>query len=43
VYSKRERHRRLLVGIRRGRVAYLAVTRRKLSSRRALRYLRTLP
>jgi hypothetical protein len=43
VYATRERHRRLLVGIRRGRVAYLAVARPKLSQRRALRYLRTLP
>jgi hypothetical protein len=43
VYVKRERRRRLLVGMRSGRVAYLAVTRRKTSNRRALRYLRTLP
>src|SRR4051794_22146862 len=43
VYAKRERHRRLLVGLRRGRVAYLAVTKRKLSAKRALRLLRTLP
>jgi hypothetical protein len=43
VFAKRERHRRLLVGIRRGRVAYLAVARPKVSRRRALRYLRTLP
>jgi hypothetical protein len=43
VYAKREKHRRLLVGLRRGRVAYLAVTKRKLSARRALRLLRTLP
>jgi hypothetical protein len=43
VFVKRERHRRLLVGIRRGRVAYLAVARPRVSNRRALRYLRTLP
>jgi hypothetical protein len=43
VYAKRERHRRLLVGIRRGRVQYLAVTRPKLAKQRALRYLRTRP
>jgi hypothetical protein len=43
VFSKRERGRRLLVGLRRGRVAYLAVARPRVSQRRALRYLRTLP
>jgi hypothetical protein len=43
VYARRERHRRLLVGIRRGRVQYLAVTRPKLTKQRALRYLRTGP
>jgi hypothetical protein len=43
VYAKRERHRRLLVGIRHGRVQYLAVTRPKLAKQRALRYLRTRP
>jgi hypothetical protein len=43
VFVRRERRRRLLVGVRRGRVAYLAVTRRKVSNKRALRYLRTLP
>jgi hypothetical protein len=43
VFVVREHRRRLLVGMRRGRVAYLAVTRRKTSNKRALRYLRTLP
>jgi hypothetical protein len=43
VFGVRERRRRLLVGVRRGRVAYLAVTRRGLSRGRALRLLRTLP
>jgi hypothetical protein len=43
VFAVRERRRRLLVGMRRGRVAYLAVTRRGLSRGRALRLLRTLP
>jgi hypothetical protein len=43
VYSKRDRRRRLLVGIRGGRVKYLAVARPKLSKRAALRYLRTRP
>jgi hypothetical protein len=43
VFAKRERRRLLLVGLRRRRVAYLAVARRPLSNRRALRYLRTLP
>jgi hypothetical protein len=43
VFAKRERHRRLLVGIRGKRVAYLAVARPKVSQRRALRYLRSLP
>ena len=43
VYVKRERRRRLLVGFRRGRVAYLAVARRKVSNRRAVRLLRTVP
>jgi hypothetical protein len=42
VLGTRERGRRLLVGLRRGRVAYLAVTRPSLSPRRALRYLRAL-
>jgi hypothetical protein len=43
VYAKSERHRRLLVAIKDGRVAYLAVTRPKLAKRWALRYLRTRP
>jgi hypothetical protein len=43
VLAQRERHRRLLVGLRRGRVAYLAVARRRLSNRRALRILKTAP
>ncbi|MDX6585259.1 MAG: hypothetical protein QOI10_4443 [Solirubrobacterales bacterium] len=43
VFAKRERRRRLLVGLRRGRVAYLAVARPKLSNRATLRYLRTQP
>jgi hypothetical protein len=43
LYSKRERHRRLIVAIKHGRVTYLAVTRPKLATRWALRYLRTSP
>jgi hypothetical protein len=43
VYAKRERHRRLVVAIKRGRVTYLAVTRPRLAKRRALHYLRTRP
>jgi hypothetical protein len=43
IYSKRERHRRLLVAIRARRVTFLAVTRRKLGKRTTLRYLRTRP
>jgi hypothetical protein len=43
VYGKREKRRRLFVGLRRGRVAYLAVSKRRTSNARALRYLRTLP
>ena len=40
VFAKRERRRRLLVGVRAGRVAYMAVAKRSLSRRRTLRYLR---
>jgi hypothetical protein len=43
VLARRERGRRLLVGLRHGRVAYLAVARPRVSGRRALRYLRSLP
>ena len=39
----KERRRKLLVGLRSGKVAYLAVARRKVSNRRALKYLRSLP
>ena len=39
----RERYRKLLVGLRRGHVAFLAVARPKLSSRATLRLLRLLP
>jgi hypothetical protein len=42
VLAKRERGRRLLVGLRQGRVAYLAVARPRVSARRAVRYLRSL-
>jgi hypothetical protein len=42
VLSRRERGRLLLAGLRRGRVAYLAVARPRLSKPRALRYLRAL-
>jgi hypothetical protein len=40
VYAKRERNRRLLVGVRAKRVAYLAAGNRRLSRKRTLRYLR---
>jgi hypothetical protein len=43
VYAKRERRRRLIVGIKDRRVAYVAVGRRKLSQRRTLRYMRNVP
>lgn len=43
VLGLRERHRRLLIGVRGGRVTYLAVGRRALSRRRTLRYLRNAP
>jgi hypothetical protein len=43
VFTKRERGRRLLVGLRQGRVAYLAVARPRISARRAVRYLRSMP
>src|SRR4051812_49967137 len=43
LYTKRERNRRLLVAIKGGRVAYLAVARPKMAKRWALHYLRTRP
>jgi hypothetical protein len=43
VYAKRERHRRLVVAIKRRRVIYLAVARPKLAKRWVLHYLRTRP
>jgi hypothetical protein len=42
VFARRERGRRLLVGIRRGRVSYLAVARPGVPVARTLRYLRAL-
>jgi hypothetical protein len=41
--SKLESKRRLIVGISRGRVSYLAITRRKLPTRMTVGYLKTLP
>ena len=43
LYAKRERHRRLVVAIKKGHVIYLAVTRPKLAKRWTLHYLRTRP
>src|SRR3954464_11603837 len=43
LYAKRERHRRLVVAVKGGRVTYLAVTRPKLAKRWVLHYLRTRP
>jgi hypothetical protein len=43
VFAHRERHRRLLVGMRARRVAFLAVGKRSLSRRRTLRYVRNAP
>jgi hypothetical protein len=44
VYTRRpERRRRVLVGVRGRRVAYVAITRRSVSPRRGLRYLRSSP
>jgi hypothetical protein len=42
-FVKPERRRRLVIGIRRGLMVYLAVARPKLSNRATFRYLRTLP
>jgi hypothetical protein len=43
LYAKRERHRRLVVAIKKGRVTYLAVARPKLAKRWVLHFLRTRP
>src|SRR4051812_4058501 len=43
VFTKRERYRRLLVAIKHGKVAYMAVARRKMAKRWVLHYLRTRP
>jgi hypothetical protein len=43
VLARRDRRRRIVVGVRGGRVTFLAVSRRVIRPRRVLRYVKNVP